>query len=33
MPALLINEKRVEIDGSVPGTPLSWVLRDRLELA
>jgi isoquinoline 1-oxidoreductase subunit alpha len=33
MPTLSINQKRVDIDGSVPGdTPLLWVLRDHLEL-
>ena len=33
MPTLLVNQARVQIDGSVPGdTPLLWVLRDHLEL-
>ena len=33
MPTLSINQKRVDIDASVPGdTPLLWVLRDQLEL-
>ena len=33
MPTLSINQKRVDIDASVPGdTPLLWVLRDHLEL-